>query len=158
MAVALDEDKIAQLVERHRHEPAALLAVLQDIQDELHWLTEDALRAVAKMLDVPLTQVFRVATFYKALSLEPRGRHIINVCMGTACHLRGAPGIVDAIERELGIAPGETTKDMMFSVETVHCLGACAIAPVVTIDGKYYGQMTPARITELIERYREGEA
>ena len=153
MAVALDEDKIAQLVERHRHEPAALLAVLQDIQDEVHWLPEEALRAVAKMLDVPLTQVFRVATFYKALSLEPRGEHIIKVCMGTACHLRGAPAIIDAIQREIGIGPGETSEDLKFSLETVNCLGACALAPVITVDGKYYGQVNPAEVSEIIEQY-----
>ncbi|MBC7289175.1 MAG: NAD(P)H-dependent oxidoreductase subunit E [Armatimonadetes bacterium] len=158
MAVAVDEERIAQLVERRRHEPAALLAVLQDIQEDLHWLPEDALRVVAKMLDVPLTQVYRVATFYKALSLEPQGRHIIRVCVGTACHLRGAPSVLDTLSRLLRIGPGETTDDFQFSIETAHCLGACALAPVVSIDGKYHGQMDPVKVREVIERLRDGAA
>ena len=156
-AALIEEDRIEQIVAQHRGRPAALLSVLQDIQDEIHWLPQEVLVKVARMLDVPLTQVYRVATFYRALRLEPRGEHVIQVCMGTACRLRGAPGIVDAIRRHIGLEPGKITKDMKFSLETVNCLGACALAPVVTIDGSYHGQMTPQKIIEVIDSYYEGK-
>jgi len=146
----LETDALDTIIEKHRGRPAALLSVLQDVQEEVHWLPREILVAVAESLDVPLTQVYRVASFYRALSLEPRGQHLIRVCTGTACHLRGAPGILDAIRREVGIGPGETSDDMMFSVETVNCLGACALAPVITLDGKYHGGVKPGAISDLL--------
>lgn len=147
----METDLIASIVERHRGRPAQLLTVLQDLQDELHWLPQGALIAVAEALDIPVPQVYRVATFYRALSLEPRGKHLIRVCTGTACHLRGAPAVLDAIQRQLGICPGETTGDNAFSLETVHCLGACALAPVITVDGEYFGQVRPGEMTAILK-------
>lgn len=144
-------DLIASIVEEYRGQPAALLTVLQDLQDELHWLPRGALVAVSEALDLPLTQVYRVATFYTALSLEPRGRHIIRVCTGTACHLKGSGQVIDAIQRCLGIGPGETSADMQFTLESVHCLGACALAPVMTVDGEYYGQVRPGDVPAILD-------
>jgi len=153
---AVDTDRVEAIVARHRGRPAALLAVLQDLQEELHWLPRAALLEVAVCLDVPLTRIYRVASFYRALSLQPRGEHLIRVCTGTACHLRGAPGIIDALQRDLTIAPGETTGDMTFSLETVNCLGACALAPVITIDGKYFGGVKPGEVSDILDLYRNG--
>lgn len=147
-------DLVGSIVERHRGRPAALLSVLQDLQEELHWLPRGALEAVARELDLPLTQVYRVATFYTALSLEPRGKHIIRVCTGTACHLKGAGQIIEAIRRELGIGPGETTEDLEFTLETVNCLGACALAPVIMVDGGYHGQVRPGDIAAILDEAR----
>jgi NADH-quinone oxidoreductase subunit E len=151
--VAMEREQIATIVEENRNRPAALLTVLQDIQDVIHWLPKDVLQVVAEMLEVPMTRVYRVATFYKALSLEPRGQHLIRVCTGTACHLRGAPAIIDALGRELGIGPGETTSGLEFSLETVNCLGACALAPVVVVDNTYYGQTDPKEVGRILEQY-----
>jgi len=151
----VDPDLVEAIVARHRGHPAALLAVLQDLQEELHWLPREALLGVADCLEVPLTRVYRVASFYRALSLEPRGEHLVRVCTGTACHLRGAPGVIDALQRDLSIGPGETTGDMRFSVETVHCLGACALAPVITIDGKYFGGVKPGDVSDILDLYRK---
>ncbi len=152
--VEVPSELIDEIVARHRGRPAALLAVLQDVQEVLHWLPRPALEQVAACLQEPLTRVYRVASFYRALSLEPRGEHLIRVCTGTACHLRGAPGLLDALQRELGIGPGETTQDLKFSLETVNCLGACALAPVITIDGQYYGGVKPNELPDLLKQYR----
>jgi len=126
--------------------------LLLDIQSHLNWLPEEVLREVAQRLQVPLIDVYGVATFYKAFSLKPRGKHLITVCLGTACHVRGGQRIAEAISRELGIQPGETTKDLKFSLETVNCLGCCAIGPIVVVDGEYYGGMTPQKALSLIKR------
>lgn len=151
---AVDPNLVETVVSRHRGHPAALLAVLQDLQEELHWLPREALLGVSECLEVPLTRIYRVVSFYRALSLEPRGEHLIRVCTGTACHLRGAPGIIDALQRDLSICPGEMTQDMKFSLETVNCLGACALAPVITIDGKYFGGVKPGEVKDILNQYR----
>jgi NADH-quinone oxidoreductase subunit E len=130
-----------------------LVSILQDVQSEYNYLPKEALAQVSQDLDIPLTRVYSVATFFKAFSLKPRGRHIINVCLGTACHVRGAVRIRDEIERELDIKPGETTKDLKFTLETVNCVGACALGPIVIIDGKYSGQMKPDKVKTLLESY-----
>ncbi len=127
-----------------------LISILQDIQAEYKYLPETAIRQVAQNLKLPLIQVYGVATFFKAFSLEPKGEHIINVCMGTACHVRGASGALDELERQLNIKGGETTKDMKFSLETVNCVGACALGPVVLADEKYYGQMNAGKVKKML--------
>jgi len=109
-------------------------------------------------LDVPLIEVFRLANFYQAFSLKPRGRHLVTVCQGTACHVQGAPKLVDEVLGQLGVEPGETTKDGAFTVETVNCLGACALAPVIIIDGQYYEHMTSMKLRDLIEAFRAEDA
>ena len=132
-----------------------LVPILQDIQERFNYLPEEALREVANRLKIPLVDVYGVATFYKSFSFVPKGRHVITVCLGTACHVRGGRRIVDAISRELKINPGETTPDLNFTLETVYCLGCCALGPVVVIDGKYWGHMTPNKVLSIIRRMRE---
>ena len=133
----------------------SLISILQDIQSEYNYLPEAAIRRVAKGLALPVIQVYGVASFFKAFSLKPRGEHTIQVCLGTACHVRGAPMLLEEIERELGIKSGETTQDMKFTLETVNCLGACAMGPVVVIDSKYYGQMNAGKVKKMLAEYQE---
>ena len=130
-----------------------LVSILQDIQAAFNYMPEDALVQVSQGLDVPVSQVYSVATFFKAFSLEPRGRHTINVCLGTACHVRGAPKVLDKIERELGIKSGETTKDLRFTLERVNCVGACALGPMVIIDDEYHGEMTTDKVEDMLKKY-----
>ncbi len=132
-----------------------LIEVLQDVQQAYNYLPEEALRVVSKKLDAPLIEVFRVANFYKAFTLKPRGRHLVTICLGTACHVRGAPKFLDEILGLLNVQPGETTKDGEFTVETVNCLGACALGPIVVLDGKYYDHMTSGKLRALIVDVRK---
>ena len=132
-----------------------LLSILQEIQTKYGYLPEAKLMETAETLEMPLTDVYGVATFYKSFSLTPRGRHQVKVCLGTACHVRGADRIVEEIERNLGIRPGETSKNGEFSLETVMCLGCCAIGPVVVIDGRYYGEVTPTKVASILKTIRE---
>jgi NADH-quinone oxidoreductase subunit E len=134
----------------------ALIQVLQDIQSRFHWLPPEALEHVADALGVPLVQVYGVATFYKAFSLSPRGRHICTVCLGTACHIRGGEAVLGQFERKLGIAAGQTTPDGKYTLERVNCLGACALAPLAVVDGRYYGQMDEAK-AEAVLAESEGD-
>jgi len=127
--------------------------VLLDIQSENHWLPKEALERVADKLQVPLTRVQHIATFYKAFSLVPKGRHEIHICLGTACHVRGAPRVLDAVEELIGIKPGETDLELKFSLQTVNCLGCCALGPVLEIDGKTHGKATPAQMAEVLKNY-----
>jgi len=131
-----------------------LLRILAEVQAKYGYLPEDKLMETAKTLDMPLIDVFGVATFYKSFSLTPRGRHQVKFCLGTACHVRGASRIGKEIERKLAIKLGETSEDGEFSLEIVMCLGCCAIGPVVVIDGKYYGQMTPAKVESILRTIR----
>lgn len=133
----------------------SLISILQDIQSEFRYLPEEAIKHVAKRLTLPLIQVYAVASFFKAFSLEPRGKHIIQMCLGTACHVRGAPTVLNEVERELGIKSGHTTDDMQFTLETVNCLGACALGPVVVMNGKYYGQMTAGKVKKMLANLKK---
>jgi len=133
-------------------EPFVMMEALQDIQDKYRYLPEKALVRLSEDLAVPLIEVFRLANFYKAFSLEPRGRHLVTVCTGTACHVQGAPNLAGAVLGQLKVEPGQTTSDGAFTVETVNCLGACALAPVVVIDGKCYGHMTPGKLRRLLKK------
>jgi len=145
--------KVGSVLERYSRDASQLVAILQDIQAEYNWLPKEALEEVSQELGIPLSRVFSVATFFRAFSLRPRGRHLIHVCLGTACHVRGAPRILEQMERELGIRPGEMTEDLQFSLETVNCVGACALGPVVIVDGDYHGQMTPDKVKEILRKY-----
>ncbi len=138
--------------------PEDTIMVLQDVQAKCNWLPPEALAIVSKKLGVPLAQLYHIGTFYKAFSLEPRGKHILQLCMGTACHVRGAALIADELNRQWGIKLGKTTPDGLITFEKVNCLGACAIGPIVVIDGGYKGNMTINRSNALIKRLkREGE-
>lgn len=148
--------KTKQIVKKHRGDKSSLIAVLQDIQEEFNYLPKEALSAAGIALDIPASRIYEVATFYNTFSLKPRGEHIVKVCMGTACHVRGASVIQDKMERTLCIKSGETTVDQKFSLETVNCVGACALGPVVVIDTEYHGQMTMAKVDKVIGKLKEG--
>ena len=135
----------------------SLISVLLGIQETYNYLPEEALVAVSEKMDVPLMDIYGVATFYRAFSLEPRGRHTVTLCTGTACHVRGAGRIVDTVSNELNVAPGETTEDLAFTLENVNCLGCCAIGPIAVVDGEYYGQMTSQKTLSLLKRIRKAD-
>lgn len=145
------QEKIREIISRYGADKGFLVPILQDVQKELHYLPEDALELVAQQLEIPASRIFEVATFYKAFSLTPRGRHQLSLCLGTACHVRGAPLISGHIERALGIQAGETSPDLEFTYETVNCLGACALGPVMVVDGDYHGQLTLAKTSRILK-------
>jgi len=147
-----DDEKVKAIVDKYDGNHDSVIAILQDVQSEYHYLPEHALRAVASQLGLPLIQICGVATFFKAFSLKPRGEHTVTVCLGTACHVRGAPAVLDEAKRQLGIEPGNTTDDMRFTLETVNCLGACALGPIMVIDGKYHGQMSPRKAKKVLKK------
>jgi NADH-quinone oxidoreductase subunit E len=154
-AVATTEAELDEIFEKYPVSPESLIAILQEIQEKFHYLSEDNIKAVADRLNVPLGLVFSVANFYNAFSLDPKGEYIIQVCMGTACHVRGAPRIVEEIERQLKIERGETTSDGKFSLDTVNCVGACALGPVLTINGEYHGHLNPSKVKKILKTYME---
>ena len=147
-------DHVPGIVEKHRGHWGGLIAILQDIQARYGYLPADALRIVADRTGRPLVDVYGVATFYRSFSLKPRGRHLCSVCLGTACHVRGGSVIAEEFGRELGIQPGGTTPDREFTLETVNCVGACAVAPLVIVDEEYFGSSRPSSVKKIIERYR----
>ena len=149
----MDIDKIDRIIDKHHGQASSLLQILLDIQIENSWLPKEALERVSDKLEVPLTRIQHIATFYKAFSLVPKGRHKIHICMGTACHVRGATRILDTVEDATGIKPGETDLDLKFSLETVNCLGCCALGPVVEIDGKAHGKMASGKTAEVLKQY-----
>lgn len=152
-AINIDFSKFESIIDGYNCEKSMLISILQDIQAEYNYLPKEALIHVAEKLDVPLKQVYGVATFFKAFSLKPRGKHIINVCLGTACHVRNAARVLEKIERELGIKAGDTTDDLNFTLETVNCLGACALGPIVVTDGEYHGQMNTVKVDKVLGQY-----
>jgi len=147
-----DCENVVTIVKKYGGNRDSLISILQDVQSEYHYLPEDTLRTVAKELNLQLIQVYGVATFFKALSLKPRGEHVVTVCLGTACHVRGAYTVLDEVKRQLGIEPGETSEDMSFTLETVNCLGACALGPVVVLDNKYHGQVSPGKVKKILKK------
>jgi len=149
------QDRVESIIDSYNRSPDSLISILQDVQSECNYLPEDAIRHVAKSLGLPLIQVYGVATFFKAFSLTPRGKHTISVCLGTACHVRGAPMVLDELERRLGVKSGETTQDLQFTLESVNCLGACALGPVVVVDDKYYGQMNAGKVKKVLAKYKK---
>lgn len=155
--MSVDISKVDEIVERNGLEPRKLIQDLLDIQKEYYYLPREAMQRVAERLQIPLVQVYQVASFYKAFSLQPRGKHMITVCLGTACHVRGGVRLVEQIGRLLGIQPGETTRDRQFTLETVNCLGCCALGPVMVLDGKYYGAMAASKVDRVLKKYTEEE-
>ena len=141
---------IVKILEKHDYNKSFIISILQDIQAVDRWLSQETLEYLSEKLDVSLMDVYGMVTFYKSFCLEPRGKHIITVCLGTACHVRGAPAILNRIENQLNIDVGETTPDNNFTLEIVRCLGACALAPVVTIDGKVHGGMTQRTMSRIL--------
>jgi NADH-quinone oxidoreductase subunit E len=150
----LDLKKVEGIINKYKGEGGALIAILQDVQSEYNYLPPDVLKSVADKLNVPLISVYGIATFYRAFSLKPRGKHLVTVCLGTACHVRGAKRILAEVQKRLNVKRGETTEDKTFTLETVNCLGCCAIGPVVVVDGEYYGQTTTAKVNPILEKYK----
>ncbi len=154
----MDLKKVDEIIDKYNAEKSSLIGIFQDIQQEWRYLPREAILRVVERLGVPITQAYMVATFYKSFSLVPRGEHEIHVCQGTACHLRGGQRLVENFERTLNVKAGGTTADMKFTLETVNCLGACALAPLVRVDQKNYGKMTGDKISKIIKEYRpDGE-
>ena len=149
----MDNERVDQIIEKHHGEASSLIQILLDIQSENHWLPKEALERVGQKLQIPMTRIQHIATFYKAFSLVPKGRHEIHICVGTACHVRGATRVLDTIQELTGIKPGETDLDLKFSLQTVNCLGCCALGPVVEVDGKTHGKMVPSKAADVLKNY-----
>lgn len=148
---------IESILDKWNNKSASLISILLDIQSEYNYLSKEALIMVADRLNIPLIRIYSIATFYKVFSLKPRGKHIINVCVGTACHVRGGHRIVDEVKRKLDINVGETTEDKLLTLETVRCLGCCAVGPVVVIDNNYSSYMIPKKVDAVLNKYKKEE-
>jgi NADH-quinone oxidoreductase subunit E len=146
--------KVREIIRKYDSAKSAMVAVLQDIQDEYRYLPKDALSLISREMNVPLSRVYEVATFYNAFSLKPRGKHLVEVCAGTACHVKGGFNLLAKLERDLDVACGETTKDHLFTLEQVRCLGCCSLAPVVRIDGNIHAYLTQDEIPRILKNYR----
>ena len=150
----METERVDEFIDRHQCQPDSLIQVLLDIQSEYHWLPKAAIERVAERLNVPMTRVQHIATFYKAFSVVPKGRHEVHVCLGTACHVRGAPRILDSVQDLTGIHPGETDLELKFSLETVNCIGCCALGPVIDVDGTIHGNVSTGDTEDILERYK----
>jgi NADH:ubiquinone oxidoreductase subunit E len=155
--MAVEIAKIDEIIEKNGTEQHRLIPSLLDLQKEFHYLPVEVMERVSERMRIPLVNVFQVASFYKAFSLEPRGKHIITVCLGTACHVRGGVRLIEQVGRLLDIEAGQTTKDMQFTLEAVSCLGCCALGPVMVIDGKYYGSMSASKVEKVLQKYMQAE-
>ncbi len=148
----MDLKSVDFIVDKYQEKRTALISILHDVQDRYRYLPEEALRMIASRLRMDINEIYGVATFYKSFSLVPKGRHSITLCMGTACHVRGGPKILRELKSFLCIEPGQTTSDKQFSLNVVNCLGVCAIGPVMMVDQKFYGEMTPIKARRIIEK------
>lgn len=146
------EDKVRNIINRYGSDKSFIVPILQDVQREFNYLPKDALYAVSSQLSVPISRVYEVVTFYKAFSLKPKGRYQLTLCMGTACHVRGAELIARNVSDILGIREGDTTPDLEYSFETVGCLGACALGPILVVNGEYHGHMNIAKSTKILKK------
>jgi len=153
----IEPTEIISLIKDYPLEKKSLIPILQDIQAKYNYLPGIALTTLSKALDIPLIDIISVASFYNAFSLEPKGEHVVTVCMGTACHVRGGQKILEEFERKLGVETGHTSRDGRFSLETVACLGCCAIGPVVVVDSDYYAQTSIRRVESILKKYRKNE-
>jgi NADH-quinone oxidoreductase subunit E len=142
---------LEKILKKYEYQKSSLLAILQDVQARENFLPRKTLEEVSQRLQVPLSQIYSLATFYRAFSLTPRGHHLVTVCTGTACHVKGAATILNTLERELAVKPGETTSDKKYTLETVNCLGSCALAPLVVVDGHYHGRMLGNKVLALLK-------
>ena len=153
----MDIARIDEIIEQHHGQASSLIQILLDIQSENKWLPKEALSRVSEKLAVPMSRIQHITTFYKHFSLTPKGRHEVHVCVGTACHVRGAQGIIDTVEQVTGVKPGETDSDLNFSVETVSCLGCCALGPVMVVDGEIHGNVKQAETAEVLQNLDQAE-
>jgi NADH-quinone oxidoreductase subunit E len=146
------KSKVSEIIDKYNSNEGFLVPILQDVQKEFNYLPREALQAVSTILEIPISRIYHVATFYKAFHLNPRGRHQMSLCLGTACHVRGAPLIQDTIERALEIKAGQTTDDLEFTFETVNCLGACALGPILVVDEEYQGQVSLSKTNKILKK------
>jgi len=146
---------VQDILKDYKGEKSALIAILQEVQNKNGYLPRESLKEISEQLEVPFSRIYSLATFYTAFSLKPKGKHPICVCMGTACHVRGAQRIVEKVERELKVKCGETTEDLNFSLDEVHCLGCCGLAPVVTVGEDLYGKVTQTKIPSILKKYQK---
>ena len=153
----MPQPTLASILEKNQSQPDQLIEVLQDVQEQYGYISEDAMREVSTELGTPLLEVYRVASFYKAFSMEPRGKNVLTVCTGTACHVRGANLVLNQATGQLGIAPGEMSEDGLFTIEHVNCLGACALAPVVKENGNCHHHMSPGKLRKLIKSLKNSD-
>ena len=154
MKDAINEDKLNGIIDKYKDNPNATVAILQDIQEEYNYLPREAMTKVSKEFNIPLSRLLSVATFYSAFSLTPRGKHQINICLGTACHVRGGARIMNKVERELGIKRGETTEDLRFSLDEVRCLGCCGLAPVMVVGEDVHGKLSEDKVMSILDKYK----
>ena len=150
----MENSGVDTIIKQYKGKESAILAILQDIQSKKKYLPKEILEEVSQKMQIPVTHIFRLATFYNALSIKPRGRHKVDVCLGTACHVRGGNKIMDRLKRDLGIPVGETTKDKRFTLESVRCVGCCSLGPVAVIDGEVYGRLTQDKIPALLKEFK----
>lgn len=149
------EAKVSEILQKYARDESSLIAMLQDLQEEYAYLPREALEQISKEMNIPLSRILSLATFFRAFSLKPKGKYPINVCLGTACHVRGAQLILEKFERELGIKTGETTEDLLFSLDAVRCLGCCGLAPVVMVGEEVHGKVTQTKVTGIIKKYKK---
>jgi NADH-quinone oxidoreductase subunit E len=154
----MEMSNIDAIIDRYDKAPSALLAIMQDVQDEERYLPKEAMNRISQALEIPISRVYQMATFFESFHLEPRGKYVCTVCMGTACHVRGAQRLVEQLERDLDVPSGKTTKDMMFTIEEVNCVGACALGPLVIINGDYHGNMTSGSLQKVVKKIKKAEA
>lgn len=150
----MNEEKLSEIFTKYESDQSALISILQDIQEEFGYLPREVLQTTSKELNIPLSRIISLATFFNSFSLQPKGKHPVNVCMGTACHVRGAQLILEKFERELGIKTGETSEDLDFSLDAVRCIGCCGLAPVVTIGEDVHGKMSQTKVPGVIKKYK----
>ncbi len=153
----MDFNRIDEIIENHGRSKVALISILQEVQEECKWLPREALVWISQRLDIPLVQTYGIATFYKAFRLNPVGKNQITVCTGTACHVRGTSLILAELKKRLGIRPGETTPDRLFSLETVRCLGSCGLGPIMVVNGSYYGRTSVKDVSAVLTEIRRAE-
>jgi NADH-quinone oxidoreductase subunit E len=149
------DEQVMEILSRYQRDPGSVIAILQDVQERFSYLPQPALQLISHELAVPLSRVLSLATFYRAFSLKPRGKHLVTVCLGTACHVRGGQKVLEEFERKLGVKSGETTVDKGFTLQTVACLGCCAIGPVVVVDDEYHAQTSTRKVETIINQSRD---
>src|SRR4030043_2014074 len=150
----MESPEIDKIIKKYGKKESAILAILQDIQTKEKYLPKEVLEQVSQKMRIPMADIFRIATFYNALSIKPRGRHKVDVCLGTACHVRGGNKIMDKLERDLGIPVGETTKDKRFTLESVRCVGCCSLGPVAVVDGEVFGRLTQDKMPSILKEFK----
>jgi NADH-quinone oxidoreductase subunit E len=151
----IDTAKVWEIAQRYDRSKENLIAILLECQEEFHHLPREVIEAVSKAVDVPVTRVLGIGTFFRVFSLEPVGKYPVHVCMGTACHVQGAPKILEALERELGVKRGHTTKDLQFTLDTVNCIGCCGLAPVITVGQDVHGKLQQTQLKRILKRYEK---